>query len=194
MALQGFLCASDCSCRFPSPSTKFESEFAAEIGNQIQFGSLLKLTGPAQYLVVRKIYWRLTTHMQLCVWSCRLQWRVSWWQRRKWISTINPLPNSPSLRSSWWLKTLPCGRGGGLALWVKGLEHFQVHLRQNTNFILFKLQALRLLARHRFERVNGFDATMTQQNCPNNSPVVLPSVWMLPLQSLDHRPSRYYYC
>jgi len=140
--------------------------YQAEIGNQIQFGSLLfKLTGPAQYLGKKNLLAFDFTHMQLSM--CCLQWRVCG-KRRKWISTINPLPNSLCVLGDWrlhcrsrsWRWTSALGRR---------LETFPSNSAEYL--ISSQLQALlRLLARHRFERVNGFDATMTQQNCPNKFP------------------------
>jgi len=86
-----------------------------------------------------------------------------------------------------------CGRGGGLLL-LRRLEHFQVHLSAEysiSSYSSYKL--LRLLARHRFERVNGFDATMTQKNCPNNSPVV-PQVSGFITELKGDRPRASRYC
>jgi len=152
----------------------------------IRFSSvLLKLTGPAQYLGKKNLLAFDFTHMQLSVLIVPHSGEFRGGKEKEMNFYDQPIAK---LLFAFFLVTedfiAARGRGGGLAR-LRRLEHFQVHLRQNTNFILFKLQALlRLLARHRFERVNGFDATMTQKTVLTILPV-LPSVWiLLPLQSL----------
>jgi len=137
MALQGFMCLRLLLHRFPPAPSSSQSLGQAEIGNQIQFGSLLfKLTGPAQYLGKKNLLAFDFTHMQLSVLIVRLQWRVSWWQREG-----NEFLRSTHCQTPFFAFFLVTedfiaarGRGGGLALWVKDLNISKCIFRQNTQF------------------------------------------------------------
>jgi len=109
---------------FSTPaSTSGQSPGRLEIGNQIQFGSLLfKLTGPAQYLGKKNLLAFDFTYMQLLLFGRA----VYSGKFRSGKATAKDFYNQPIAKLPFFAFFLVTedfiaarGRGGGLALWVK---------------------------------------------------------------------------
>ncbi|WP_250123743.1 hypothetical protein [Chroococcidiopsis sp. CCMEE 29] len=104
-------------------STSAQSSGQLEIGNQIQFGSLLfKLTGPAQYLGNKNLLAFEFNHMQLMLFG-RTVYSGNF---RGGKATATDFYHQPIAKLPFFAFFLVTeefiaarGRGGGLALWVK---------------------------------------------------------------------------
>ncbi len=108
---------------FTQVSTSAQSSGQLEIGNQIQFGSLLfKLTGPAQYLGKKNLLAFDFTYMQLSL----FRRAIYSGKFRSGKATAKDFYNQPIAKLPFFAFFLVTedfiaarGRGGGLALWVK---------------------------------------------------------------------------
>lgn len=103
-------------------SISFDSEERLEIGNQIQFGSLLfKLTGPARYLGKKNLLAFDFTQMQLRLFNRTVYQGKFSSGKRSGNFDEQPISKLPFF--AFFLVTedyiAARGRGGGLAIWVK---------------------------------------------------------------------------
>jgi len=187
--------------RFPSLSTKFESEFgSSRNGNQIQFGSLLfKLTGPAQYLGKKKSIGVWLYYMQLSVFD-----RAVYSGEFRGGKEGNEFLRSTHCQTPFFAFFLVTedfiaarGRGGGLALWVK--ETWTLHLSAEYSISSYSSYKRYYACWQDTGLSESMDLTLLwpSKNCPNkfcSAPKCLDSVAITELKGDRLRASRYYYC